>query len=135
MLLSNRNRTIGCIAIISSLFWWGCKKDVFDSRTKYYGNYSFSVHSSWAYGVPGNFTTGDTSYTEVGEVKAGDLDDAVEISTSSIDIAAILREDGSLKGSGNPGSGEFPTTGSLVYTVSYYSPGGSSTVHINGSKQ
>ena len=135
MLLSNRNRMIGCIAILSSLSWWGCKKDVFDSRTKYLGHYSFSVQGSWAYGVPGDWTAGDTTYTEVGEVKEGIQDDAVEVLTPSFDIQAILREDGSLEGVGNSGSGEFPTTGSLVYTMSNHSPGGSSTFHISGSKQ
>lgn len=130
-----RNRIIGCLGIVSLMLVWGCTKDLFDMRTKYTGQYSFEIHKSWAYGTQQQWITGDTTYTEAGNVGKGNQDDAVEISMPSFDLEALLREDGSLDGIGNSGSGEFATTGSISYTLRNITPAGSTTTRITGSKQ
>lgn len=119
----------------SLVLYSGCKKDVFDIRTKYIGHYSIEIHKTWAYGIQPDWITGDTTYTEEGDVGKGIQDDAVEIKTPSFDVQAVLHEDGTLEGLGNLGSGEFPTTSSITFTLKNISPAGSTTTYITGTKQ
>ena len=112
----------------------GCRKDTMYTRMKYLGNYTFSIHKTWAYGIPSDWITGDTTYTEEGDVGKGIQDDAVEIKTPSFDVQAVLHEDGTLEGLGNLGFGEFPTTSSITFTLKNISPAGSTTTYITGTK-
>lgn len=113
----------------------GCTKDAFDLRSQYTGPYSFTVQVHGAHGVGQDRLITDTTYTDAGAVLKGSRSGIMEIKGSRFDLQAVLHEHGDLTGYNNHGSGNFPTTGSIDYTYSSYSPSGSTRFHLTGNKQ
>lgn len=124
-----------CLVAGMALALSSCTKDAFDLRSQYIGPYSFTVEVHGAHGVGQDWLITDTTYTDAGAVLNGSRSGIIEIKGSSFDLQAVLHEHASLTGYHNHGSGSFPTTGSIDYTYSFYSPSGSTRVHLTGNKQ
>lgn len=113
----------------------GCRKELFDYRNKFIGNYSFTIHVRTVYGI-GPYFVSDTTYISDGKVEIGSDKNCVLISSSSFSIQATLYEDGTLEGYwDNNGKGEFSSTKEMKYSWGVYSPGGSATSNILGEKK
>ena len=124
-----------CLVAGMVLLLSGCTKDAFDLRSQYTGPYSFTVQIHGAHGVGQDWLITDTTYTDAGAVLNGSRSGLMEIQGSSFELQAVLHEHGNLIGYYNPGSGNFPTTGSIDYTYRSNSPSGSTRFHISGNKQ
>lgn len=111
------------------LVMFGCKKNPFDYRTKYLGNYRFLIHEVdwWAGG--GHL---DTTYYADGGIDYGYDKNTIAIHWSGLNSAVDpdLFEDASFKGMG--ASGDFWSTkkvvfefitGRISYTNTYYITG------------
>lgn len=118
-----------CFSILS------CKKTPFDYRNKFTGNYNFTIQEHSVYGIfP--VTVHDTTYTNEGKIEIGSDENDVLISPQNISLQATIYEDGTLSGYyNNNGKGEFSSTKEMKYTFGNYSPGGSTTFTITGTKE
>ena len=116
--------------------WWlvffcslllGCKKNPFDYRAKYTGEYVFSVHSvSW------NIMQGvtlDTTYSHNGRVEIDSEENTILISNS----AFIIYEDGTLEG--EECKGEFESTKKISYSCNSGGLCGGSYHTVTGEKR
>ncbi len=120
------------LLILFSCSFFGCKKNPFDYRTKYLGNYNFIVnYSSWN-GLEGQH---DTTYVfNNGKIDYGTDKNTILIffdsGSSKPSDELTIYEDGSL------GCGEFVTTEIIKYT--YYqnqSPMSHSINSVSGEKK
>jgi hypothetical protein len=113
------------------LVLFGCKKNIFDYRSKFLGNYNFSVHES-AWTIYGQ--TLDTSYSYNGTIsygKSGDKSLTINYSEKA-STEAILYEDGSIKFSYL--SGEFESTKKIRFKAEYQGLGGGTASYVTGEK-
>jgi len=115
------------------IFIFGCKKNPFDFRNKFLGDYIFVVHnSSW---YSGNVQM-DTTYTIDGTVDYGQEKNSVLISSSAFSLQATVYEDGTIEGYwDNNGKGEFISTKQITYSVHSYWPDGNYSQDITGEKK
>ncbi len=121
------------ILLILCFFMFGCKKNPFDYRTKYLGDYIFVVHNSSWNPTNGQF---DTTYTVDGNVDYVSDKNSVLISSPTFSLQATVYEDGTLEGYwNNNGEGEFESTKKIKYHCGYYWPGGQSNSYITGEKK
>ena len=107
-----------------------CKKNPFDFRSMYTGDYSFLVHTSSYNPVDGPF---DTTYSINGNIKNGSNENSISIyfENQTVDELTIY-EDGSLDG--NHCSGEFETSNKIKYSCNWYSPSFQFYEIISGKK-
>lgn len=124
---------IKLLIIFFCILIFGCKKNAFDYRGKFLGDYIFVVHnSSW---YSGNVQI-DTAYTIDGSVDYGPEKNSVLISSSAFSLQATVYEDGTLEGYwDNNGNGEFVSAKQITYSVHSYWPGGSYSKDITGEKK
>lgn len=111
----------------------GCRKTIFDFRTKYVGDYVLTAkRHTWIGGV-GH----DTTYSFVGQVAYGAGADKLIIPVEpSYSIPCVLMEDGSLTGAtGSPVYGEFTTSQSLVFHMTNAFLGAGTTWDVQGSRR
>jgi hypothetical protein len=112
-----------------------CEKQPFDYRTKYIGDYTFSIHfKSWA-GVYPPYSEVDTSYTSEGWIEYGLNETTIRIYLSSTDSWNIpdLYEDGTIDGYG--WTGEFVNSKKLIMKNVYLRPSGASVTTVEGNKK
>jgi len=119
----------------------GCEKNPFDYRSKFLGNYDFSIHhSAWNL----NGTTLDTTYNYSGEIMEGELffNTTVQIKfADNVTIEAELFEDGTLGTVSNYNSsnsilkGEFESPQKVNFVVSWNGLGGGNAYNVLGAKQ
>lgn len=111
----------------------GCRKTIFDFRTKYVGDYVLTAkRHTWIGGV-GH----DTTYSFAGQVPYGTGADKLIIPVEpSYSIPCVVLEDGSLTGAtGSPVYGEFTTSRSLVFHMTNASLGAGATWDVQGSRR
>lgn len=117
--------------LVLSVF--GCKKDPFDSRTKYLGDYNFSVTKTTAMSTD---TPVDTTYSYLGTIKTGSENNTVIIHFSDdLSVEMNLFEDGSLENYYNFGYylvGEFESAEKVKFV---YSVIGGSRYGVTGGKK
>ncbi len=108
----------------------GCQKNPFDYRTKFVGNYNFTVRlTTWTIYKQ----TLDTTYLYKGKIWYDGNETMVSIEFSGYQPEiATLYEDGSMKG--QHVSGEFISTKKVRFKVSYSSMGGGGQYSIVGDK-
>jgi hypothetical protein len=111
----------------------GCKKDPFDNRSKYLGDYTFSITKTTAMSTD-NFV--DTTYSYLGTIKSGSDNNSVIIHFSDNLYAVMdLYEDGSLEKYFDGGYlvGEFESAEKVkfVYSLS----GGGIRYGVKGDKK
>ncbi|HVA98494.1 MAG TPA: hypothetical protein VNG53_06330 [Bacteroidia bacterium] len=112
---------------------FGCQKKPFDYRNKFLGDYTFVTHVHSVYGIS-PVIIHDTTYTNDGKIWYGSDENKVSISFSGGGTSEFtIYEDGTLEGNGC--SGEFESTTKVKYHCGYYSPGGSTTNTITGTKK
>jgi hypothetical protein len=119
------------ILILLGLLLFSCKKDPFDYRSKFLGDYNFVIHAITSYGIQGNMYTLDTTYTYLGKIDYGSEENMIQISYPNI-VYSNLYEDGTISGLGC--KGEFETENKINVTFGFYSPGGGTTYYITGEK-
>lgn len=95
----------------------GCKKDPFDNRSKYIGDYTFTLTKTTAQSI-------DTTYSYAGTVRSGSNNNSVIIHFSDgLSFEVDLYEDGSLEKYFDGGSlfGEFESAEKVkfVYSENY----------------
>ena len=117
--------SLGCILI------FGCKKDPFDYRTKYVGDYSFVIHySSWN-PLNGQF---DTTYSIDGKIDYGSDKNTISIffSGSSSPQIFTLFEDGTIQ---DGCKGEFESVNKIKYSCYWASPAAHTSETVSGEKK
>ena len=119
--------------IIFCLLLFGCKKEKFDYRNKFTGDYVFIEHGHfWAL----LFYDYDTTYTFNGKVSLGTKDNTIKL--GGISEEPTIYEDGSLYL--NLGyseyyfGGEFESSTNLKYSYGQNAPGGGFDLEITGIK-
>lgn len=122
--------------LIICLLLFGCKKNPFDYRSKFIGNYIFSAHITTfnVYG-PGIYT--DTTYSYNGNVASSSYNDCVKVYFSeNIFVEPIIYEDGTLEGKSyyQYFVGEFESTKKIKFTYFEGGLGGGTTYYISGEK-
>lgn len=114
------------------LFILGCEKNFFDFRKKYVGDFDFTVKEHSVYGA----TIHDTTYINEGKIENGSEESSVLISLPGFSLQSKIYNEGSLEGYyNNNGRGEFSSKKDMEYTWGGYSPGGSVTYTIIGTKK
>ena len=117
-----------CIAIL------GCKKNPFEYRTKFLGNYNFIIHSSFYAGTPTNHYTRDTTYSVDGKIWYGSDKNTISITFSgSWSSEFTIYEDGTIEGGGC--RGEFESTNKIKYSCYWASPASHTNQDITGIKK
>ncbi len=120
------------IALLGVLVF-GCKKDPFDYRTKFIGDYTIAIHESSYWGIPPNTGSLDTTYFFDANISNGSDKNSITISSPYISLHTIVYEDGSLEGyKDNNGIGEFTSEKEIKYSWGSYAPGGSTTYTLTG---
>jgi hypothetical protein len=119
------------IFIFIVIFLYGCKKDPFDYRSKFIGDYNFVIHAKTSYGIQGNMYNFDTTYTYPGKIDFGPNENTIQISYPDL-VYPVLYEDGTMSGNGY--RGEFESENKINLTFGFYSPGGGTTYTITGEK-
>jgi len=112
-----------------------CKKNPFDYRTRYIGDYTFSVHfKSWA-GVHPDVSVTDTSYTSEGRIDYGYNKTTIRINLTSADSWNFpeLYEDGTIDG--YPWTGEFVSSDIVKLERVYKWAAGVSITTVEGTKK
>ncbi len=115
--LYNRRKEMRKLKFILSLMLiplinCGCKKNPFDYRTKYLGNYVFVVHSSSYNPTDGAI---DTTYTLDGKIDYGSDKNTILITSNGITGGDYkIYEDGTVET--EHCSGEFATSDKLLYS-------------------
>ncbi len=113
-----------------AFFFASCEKDPFDFRSKYVGDYNFSIHNrSWANGT----IPIDTTYTATGRVDYDSDINYIQVIYSNSDRPDKYKiyEDGTI----GPCEGEFESKNKLFINCSQYSPGGGYSNTIIGERQ
>jgi hypothetical protein len=122
--------TILLLLFLCSLF--GCKKDPFDYRTKYLGDYNFVIHyDSW------NPLSGhiDTTYSKDGKIDYGSDENTIFIFfNGSIADELTVYEDGTI-GDNYFKGGEFETTNKIKYSYYWGSQGSATYGKVTGEKK
>ncbi len=120
------------LLLMLCFFVFGCKKNPFDYRTKYLGNYVFVVHSSSYNPLDGLI---DTTFSINGEIEYGSEKNTILISFGgSTGTDFKIYEDGTVDI--NYCSGEFETTDKLVYSCyRNESPSAHSSLDVEGEKK
>ena len=117
--------TLICILI------FGCKKNPFDYRAKYLGDYSFAIHSSsW-----NPLSQLDTTYTMQGKIDYGSDKNTISIffSGSSVPQEFTIYEDGTIENGGC--GGEFESANKIKYSCYWASPGAHASKTVDGEKK
>lgn len=114
----------------------GCKKNPFDFRSKYLGNYNFSIHrTAWTLSGP----TLDTTYFYTGEVEKGSETNTAIISFSeSVSIETDIYEDGTISVNHPPHQslqGEFESAKEVKFKLANSGLGGGSAYDVTGVKK
>lgn len=111
-----------------------CKKDPFDYRTKYVGDYNFVVERQTIASPDGNVS--DTTYTLEGTIDYGSDDNAISIlfSGNNTPETFTLYEDGTIR-MGTACSGEFESTNRIKYSCYWASPGAHTDQNVSGVKK
>ena len=110
----------------------GCKKDPFDHRSKYLGDYNFTVAKTTAMATD---TPVDTTYSYLGTIKTGSENNTVIIHFSDdLSVEMDLFEDGSLEkySYGDYIVGEFESAEKVKFV---YSVIGGSRYGVTGGKK
>jgi hypothetical protein len=112
-----------------------CEKNPFDYRTRYIGDYTFSVHFSRSAGVYPNVSWFDTSYISEGRIEYGYDKTTIKINLTSADSwnFPTLYEDGTIDGNG--WSGEFVDYSKIKIEHVYFRPSGVSVTTVEGTKK
>ena len=129
------NRQILFFILFSTLLSYGCKKNPFDYRTKYLGDYDFvRDYTSWVTG--GSTTSGTISregrveYGEKGEIKIiFDSNDPTHFNVYEID------RNGNLTNSSGGSAGKFESKNKVHYEQTTTTSGGGGTSSTNGTKK
>ncbi len=108
----------------------GCEKNPFDYRTKFVGDYRFTVNIDHY----GSYPCGpDTNYTDDGQVWYGENKEDLEIILANgLSFAFQVYEDGTIVGCGH---GEFETEDKVNYVLSSGGLGGGIIYNIEGLKK
>jgi hypothetical protein len=109
----------------------GCKKHPLDYRSKYLGNYNFSVHKkTWI--LYGEIT--DTNYSYYGKIGYGTYDDnTININFSdNVSVEPTLYDDGSIKTQNL--SGQFESTSKITFLLVSDGLGGGTRYDVSGEK-
>ena len=116
------------IILFCCLIMFGCKKNPFDYRNKYLGNYNFVVHeTAWVLAIG---TTLDTTFSYNGKVSYGSDEHTVLINFSkNVSIEPVIYEDGYLEV-----YGEFESTKRVSFGFRSGGLGGGSTWNVTGEK-
>lgn len=123
------------LLLLSSLLW-SCKKNLFDYRNKFIGDYNFLVHKT-AWSLSGPFI--DTTYSYQGRIQIGSASDKIFINFSEItSMETYIYEDGTVSISFSPHQsliGEFESTKALKFILSNNGLGGGSNYTVSGRKK
>lgn len=109
----------------------GCKKNPFDYRTKYVGDYSFTIHySSWS-PFYGQF---DTTYSIDGKIDYGSIKNTISIiySGSTSPQMFTIYEDGTIE---DDCKGEFESANKIKYSCYWASPAAHTFESVIGEKK
>jgi hypothetical protein len=112
-----------------------CEKNPFDYRTRYIGDYTFSVHrKSWV-GVIPDVSVTDTSYTSEGRIDYGYNKTTIRIDLTSADSRNFpeLYEDGTIEG--YYWTGEFVSSDIVKLKRVYIWAAGVSITTVEGHKK
>jgi hypothetical protein len=117
------------------LMIFGCKKNPFDYRSKFIGNYNFVVHEIvWE----GGTMLLDSTYSFFGNVTLGSISSTVMINfKDNFSIEPKVFEDGSLEGPESHTlhlSGEFESTKEVKFKYSNGGLGGGGNYDVTGNK-
>ena len=114
-----------CIFLVT-----GCQKNPFDYRTKFVGDYNFTVRlTTWTIYEQ----TGDTTYLFKGKIWYDGNEKMVSVEFSGYQPEKVnLYEDGSMKG--QHVNGEFVSTKKVRFKVTYNALGGGAQYSIIGDK-
>ncbi len=119
---------------IFCLLLFGCKKEKFDYRNKFIGDYNFSIHTT-AWGSQ----TMDTTYSYNGSIKSSTTDDKINIYfLENYSLEPIIYEDGSLVLNMTYSyhfKGEFESTTKAKFFYSGGGLGGGGSYDVIGIKQ
>lgn len=118
-----------CVAFL------GCKKNPFDFRSKFIGDYNFQIQASSYYGVGPYFSSHDTTYSIDGNIVCGSENDKISISFANQNGSSefTIYEDGTIE-DGNC-SGEFESTHTVKYSCFWGSPGAGTYETVTGKKK
>jgi hypothetical protein len=122
--------TIICIYLTVS----GCQKNPFDYRSKFTGNYTFTIHSKSYWGIPPNATITDTTYSYNGKIELGSEPNIISIAGSEF----VIYEDGTIIGSEhvvNGCKGEFESPQKVSYSCHSGGLGVASNYTVTGVKK
>ena len=110
----------------------GCKKHLFDYRTKYVGEYDFIIHENSAIYTRGGT---DTTYFSKGKIWYDTDKKSILISAQTLNFRATVFEDGTLEGLDNNGGGEFLSKKEVAYSRSWGSPAARMAWDLKGEKK
>lgn len=131
--IKNLFAIIFCIMVIA-----GCKKNPFDYRSKFLGDYNFTVHfTSYGGGVNPIVST-DTVYNYIGKVEFGTKNNTVLISFSDgLSFEPTIYEDLTLDNyGGNPSfNGEFESKTKIKFDYHYWRLSGNDNYFVTGIKK
>jgi len=127
-LTQNLKYSIGLIILMFILSSPGCKKD--DFRTKYYGEYRFTVHvqyQSFLYYI-------DSTYIINGGVRAGSSSRGILINWQEGAYGSYpsLSEDGTFIGDNC--KGEFKDVNTVIFSVSYHHTSTDTYYNVTGTR-
>ena len=119
------------IIILACMILIGCKKNPFDYRTKYVGDYKFEISVSAWNPVQGEF---DTSYSVDGRIDYGSDRNTISINFSGSNSPQVftIYEDGTIE---NKCQGEFESAHKVVYSCYWASPGAHTSERVVGEKK
>jgi hypothetical protein len=122
----NRHVLILCLYLFIS----GCEKQPFDYRTKFVGDYRFTVETSHYGPITGN---PDTNYIDDGKIWYGTYEDRLKIILSNKQtFEFVVYEDGTIEGGGY---GEFESTEKVHFGCTYGGLGAGVYYNISGEKE
>lgn len=129
-----RNITLLMIIGLLSIFA-GCKKDIFDYRTKYTGSWEFTVNWTEAnIDSVGQLESGE--YSHLGEITTGEADDELVVRYSDTNSAIIaIDKNGDITNFPTQyASGDFDGTENINLYLRYGGLGGFVAYEIKGKK-
>lgn len=125
------------IALFCCIILNGCKKEPFDYRNKFLGNYTFSVQE-WTFNVYGVGVSTDTTFLFNGNISYGSDRNSILITYSTnVSVEPTIYEDGTFKGYGgdNSFSGAFESSKKVTFSYKYGGLGGYSSGIVTGERK
>jgi hypothetical protein len=114
----------------------GCEKSILDYRSKFIGDYHFSIHrTTWLMGVG---TTSDSTFTYEGSIGYGSDNNIIIYCYANCGIEAHVYEDGTLEYRGHPDTyldGEFSSVKEIQLYYSTGGLGGRENLFVEGEKK